>query len=108
MRIWAAQMLELAHWIALFANDHPNDGKTFADPGTRRTFGQAALVASSLWAERVYRGVESMSLAEPVELRRNIMPQARLSYEENSGGVVPLWAIGRGYLLWSKYLPSRS
>jgi hypothetical protein len=100
-----AQMLELAHWIALFANDHPNDGATFTDPGARRTFGQAALVASSLWADRVYRGVEGMSSVDPAELRRNVMPQARLSYEENSGGAVPSWAIGRGYLLWSKYLP---
>jgi len=102
-----AQMVELAHWIALFANDHPNDGATFTDPGARRTFGQAALVASSLWVDRVYRGVEGMSLADPAELRCNVMPQARLSYEENSGGAVPIWAIGRGYLLWSKYLPGQ-
>jgi hypothetical protein len=100
-----AQMLELAYWIARFASDHPNDGATFTAPEVRRRFGQAATVASRLWADRVYRGVEGMSLVDPAELRRNVMPQARQSYEENSGGAVPIWAIGRGYLLWSKHMP---
>ena len=48
------QLLELMRWTVLYCRDHPDDGKTFEDPNTRRKFVQAALIAADLWAKWVY------------------------------------------------------
>jgi hypothetical protein len=49
------QLLELLRWTSLLAEDLPGDGNTYTDPGTRRRFAQVALIASDLWARRVFR-----------------------------------------------------
>ena len=47
-----------------------------------------------------------MSHRDAAELRRKAMPEIRASLEENSIGTLPHLALGRGELLWSKYMPS--
>lgn len=49
------QLLELMRWICLLSEDRPNDGVTFEDPQARLNFVKALLIASDLWARRVYR-----------------------------------------------------
>jgi hypothetical protein len=49
------QLLELMRWACLLAEDLPGDGETFLDPAMRRRFAQAALMASDIWAKRVYQ-----------------------------------------------------
>lgn len=48
------QLLELIRWTCLLAEDHPNDGSTFTDPDTRRSFLRAALLASDVWGRHAY------------------------------------------------------
>lgn len=49
------QLLEVIRWTCLLAEDHPGDGDTYSDPTVRRRFAQATLMASDLWARRVFK-----------------------------------------------------
>lgn|GEM_PF-5123735 len=102
-----AQFLELAYWVARFSKNSPDDGTSFVNPRARRVFGQAALVASSLWSDRVYRNLSTLQTADTARLRTEAMPMARSSMAENSRGSIPYVAIGRGALLWSRYVPAQ-
>lgn len=48
MVFFRGQMLELIRWAAKHCTNHPADGETFSDAGTRSRFVQAALIAGSL------------------------------------------------------------
>ena len=70
------QLLELVRWICLLAEDQPGDGDTFADPEVRRAFARAALMASDIWGNRVYRSGLPIT-GDPVEDLRQAMPAFR-------------------------------
>jgi hypothetical protein len=57
------QLLELLRWATLLCHDHPEDGTTYEDPGVRRRFAQAALVASDIWLD-VFSKTDSLWMVE--------------------------------------------
>lgn len=54
--MFRGQLLELIRWALLFSSDKPNDGETFASPVARQNFVKVCLIASEIWAARVYEG----------------------------------------------------
>lgn len=54
-----AQLLELVRWILVLCDNHYNDGTTFEQKETRRSFAQAALIASEIWRKRTYHLLNS-------------------------------------------------
>lgn len=99
-----SQLLELARWVAIFAQDQPGDGQTFNSASVRRRFAQAALVSSALWGQRVYPDVteDVMRRAKPAQ---HLIHATRISYIENAHGSVPAFALGRGWHIWTKLMP---
>jgi hypothetical protein len=98
------QLLELMRWTALHAQNLPDDGTTFEVPECRERFVAAALIAGSLWAQRVYGS--KLSAATPInETRLKALGALRKGVEE--GNLAPHIgiAIGRGLKLFTDYLP---
>jgi hypothetical protein len=92
------QLLELLRWASLLCEDHPDDGDTFERPEMQRAFAEAALIASDLWAQRIYR--DRMSLKDGVATaRRRVLASVRQSIAETSSGMEPLLSLGRGKAL---------
>src|SRR5512133_1264479 len=52
--LFRSQLLQLAIWIALLAEDHENDGVTFEEPETRTRFLRAATIAGEFWNNVVF------------------------------------------------------
>ena len=50
------QILELLRWILLYCKDFHDDGITFEKQEIRLKFVQAALIATDIWAQRVFEG----------------------------------------------------
>jgi hypothetical protein len=48
------QLLELIRWVVRVCVDKENDGTSYEDPEVRRSFLRVALMASTLWAKRVF------------------------------------------------------
>ena len=98
------QLLELMRWTARHARNLPGDGTTYESPEYRERFVKAALIAGSLWGQRVYGG--KLTAAEPVdETRLKALGALRKGVEE--GNLAPHIgvAIGRGLKLFTDYLP---
>ncbi len=74
--IFRSQLVQLAHWIALFSEEHENDGTTFEDPETRLTFVKAALIAGDLWNDAAYPA-QCFNGATPSEMKRNAIVSLR-------------------------------
>jgi hypothetical protein len=74
--LFREQLLELVRWTCLLAEDQPGDGQTFVAPEVRRRFAQAALMASDVWANRVFRDGLPIT-GDPVEDLRQAMPAFR-------------------------------
>ena len=68
------QILELFRWVALLCIDHAGDGTTYEDPQIRRKFGQAALMASDVWANRIFRNKFSLDGGIDVARQRALGP----------------------------------
>jgi hypothetical protein len=71
-----AQLLQLALWVALLAEDRENDGVTFTEPEVRRNFAKAAMISGELWNDAVFRprNFEETNLAK---MKRRAMPAMR-------------------------------
>jgi hypothetical protein len=98
------QLLELMRWTARHGCNLPNDGTTYEAPEFRERFVKAALIAGSLWGQRVYG--TKLSAAAPVdETRLKALGALRKGVEE--GNLAPHIgiAIGRGLKLFTEYLP---
>jgi hypothetical protein len=97
-------LLELIRWVCLFCSDHNDDGETFEKPEVRETFAMVLLIASELWAKRVYGGsaFEGASLNEK---RRNALSLIRHSLLETSCYPQPFESISRGVKLFGVLLP---
>ena len=98
------QILELFRWVALFCIDHPGDGTTYEDPQIRRKFAQAALIASDVWANRIFKNKFSLDGGIDVARKRALGPN-RKSVEANTATPELTQSLGRGWALFNKYLP---
>jgi hypothetical protein len=100
------QLLELMRWVARHCRNLPGDGKTYADPNTRRNFVKAALIAGMLWSYRIH-GTRLKGDGN-VEIRRNrAMGAFRKAMEESNFTPNLARILGRGWLLFTEYLPRR-
>jgi hypothetical protein len=54
--VFRGQLLELLRWALLYSQDRPGDGETFSHPAVQQYFVKACLIASEIWADRVYEG----------------------------------------------------
>jgi len=98
------QLLELMRWTVRHAKCLRGDGATYVSPECREHFFKAALIAGSLWGQRVYRG--KLTADAPVdEARLKALGALRKGAEE--GNLAPHLgiAIGRGLKLFTDYLP---
>jgi hypothetical protein len=98
------QILELLRWVALFCIDHPGDGTTYDDPLIRRKFAQAALIASDVWANRIFKNKFSLDGGIDVARRRALGPN-RKSVEAITMAPELTQSLGRGWALFKKYFP---
>jgi hypothetical protein len=98
------QLLELLRWVTLYCHDHPGDGTTFEDAEVRRRFAQAALLASDIWARRVFK--DRFSLDGGIEIaRRRALGPSRKSIEATSSTPNLSKSLGRGWYLVNDYFP---
>jgi len=86
-------------WTCLLAEDHPYDGKTFEDLHVRRRFVQAALIASDLWAKRVYEG-QLESTGDVLEDRRRAMATMRQGVTANALAIELMPVLARGLSIY--------
>ncbi len=103
--VFRGQVLELMRWVAIYCTDLPGDGETFADPRTRQDFMKALLIASELWSDRVFR---QFSVTNGVDMaRRSALGPIRKSLEAHETAPEVNQSLGRGWGLFSRYLPVR-
>jgi hypothetical protein len=98
------QLLELMRWAARHGKKRRNDGATFTSAEFRERFVKAALIAGDLWAKRVYGG--KLTAGPSIdEVRLKVLGALRKGVEE--GNLAPHLgvAIGRGFKLFTEYLP---
>lgn len=98
------QLLELIRWVVLYCQDHPDDGMTFEDPEVRHRFAQAALIAGDIWQRRVYRHRFSLDGGIDVARRRSL-GDIRKGIEGTLETPDLAKSLGRGWTLFTKYLP---
>lgn len=96
------QILELLRWVVLFCKDLPGDGNTYEDIEVRKKFGKAALIASDLWANRVFGS--RFSLDGGIEMaRKRALGTIRKSIESMSSPPDMSKVLGRGWSLFNEY-----
>lgn len=96
------QLLELLRWILLYCRNHPNDGKTFEDPNTRKKFVQAALIASNFWSKRVYGDRFSLN-GEIDTARKRALGAIRKAIEGTELCPELTRSFGRGWTIFMDY-----
>src|SRR4029079_7712226 len=95
------QLLELLRCIALLSEDREGDGTTFELPEVRLAFVRAAVLASEVWARRVYRGgFGADRLLE--EERARLLSSMRVASMESGISPRPFVALARGALLFGE------
>ena len=99
------QLLELIRWLVLFSKNLPEDGTTFEDPGIRRNFAKAALIASDIWAQSVFSNRFSLKGGQTVA-RNRALGTIRKSVEATMRISMLPQSLGRGWLLFTEYFPS--
>ena len=106
MAFFRGQLLELARWITLYCQNQPGDGKTFLNADVRSTFVRAALIASHLWEQRLYGpdGIKANPDASAQLLQ--LLGAFRKSVEEGNQAGNAGFILTRGWLLFSRYLPT--
>ena len=98
------QMLELLRWAVLYSSDLPGDGATYEDEQTRQRFAEAALICSDIWQRRVFG--EKFAIGPSQEVKRlQAMGPFRRAVEDNASAAHPAHWLGRGWALFSEYLP---
>ena len=100
------QLLELLRWILLYCRNHPNDGKTFEDPNTRRKFVQAALISSNFWSKRVYGDRFSLD-GEIDTARKRALGAIRKAIEGTELCPELTRSFGRGWTIFMDYFRDR-
>ena len=98
------QLLEMMRQTALHCRNLPGDGETFSDEKVRDRFFRAVLVAGTLWGARAYG--DRLSLTDGIDAaRRRALGAFRKGVEDGSQAIHTGIALGRGWLLFSEYLP---
>jgi hypothetical protein len=98
------QLLEMMRQAALHCRNLPGDGETFNDERIRDRFFRAVLIAGTLWGDRIYGN--RLSLADGFDAaRRRSLGAFRKGVEDASQAIHTGIALGRGWLLFSDYLP---
>ena len=98
------QLLELMRWASRHCRNLPRNGETFSDLEVRTAFVQAALIAGMLWSKRVY-GQRLSGDGEIGTVRRRALSALRKGVEEGNVTPDPDVTIGRGWSLFTHYLP---
>jgi len=94
------QILELIRWVALYSQDHPEDGTTFENSEVGRKFAQAALIASDIWAQRVFGN--RFSVSDGLDIgRKRALGAIRKSIQTKSPS--PARSLGRGWTFFKYY-----
>jgi hypothetical protein len=98
------QLLELVRWAALCCDDRPDDGTTFEDPEKRHIFAQACLIASDVWARRIYGDALTLEGGIDAARQRTLGPfrkgaEGSLTSSELSQD------LGRGWRLFCQHMP---
>ena len=100
------QLLELLRWGALYCPTCPEHVITFEKSEVKRRFAQAALIASDVWARRVFG--DRLSLGDGLSTaREQALAPFRLSQEATLLTPDLSKSLGRGWCLFSRYLPIR-
>jgi hypothetical protein len=98
------QLLEMMRQAALHCRNLPGDGETFNDERIRDRFFRAVLIAGTMWGNRIYG--ERLSLADGIDAaRRRALGAFRKGVEGAGQAMHTGIALGRGWLLFSDYLP---
>jgi hypothetical protein len=105
MIFFRGQLLELLRWSALYCPSCPEDIITFEKPEVKRRFAQAALIASDVWARRVFGDRLSMTDGLSSARKRALAP-FRLSLEATLLTPDLSKSLGRGWCLFSKHFPT--
>lgn len=98
------QLLEILRWATLLCHDQPGDGTTYEDAEVRRRFAQAALLASDIWARRVFKDRFNLEGGLDIARKRALGP-SRKSVEGTSLTPNLYKSLGRGWLLINGYFP---
>jgi hypothetical protein len=99
------QVLEVMRWAALYCEDHASDGATFENPDVRRVFAKACLIASDLWARRVYGQSLDLSRGVP-DARRRALGPLRKGIEGSLTPTELSLSLGRGWTFFQEHIPA--
>ncbi len=105
MVFFRGQLLELLRWGTFYCPSYPEDIITFEKPEVKRRFAQTALMASDIWARRVFGDRLSMTEGLGTARKRALAP-FRLSLEATRLTPDLSKSLGRGWCLFSKYFPT--
>ena len=98
------QILELLRWIVLYCKDYANDGNTFENLETRRTFAKALLIASDIWEKRIFKNWYFND--EDIETKKKlVLGSVRKIIESQLSTPELEKTFGRGWTLFNEYLP---
>jgi hypothetical protein len=100
------QLLELARWISIHCNNHADEPRSFENLSTRSAFLRAALIASGLWSRRIF-GSRLTNEGDSEEQLRRALGAFRKGTEEGNEAPHPGIAVGRGWLLFTRYFRTR-
>ncbi|MGH7813102.1 MAG: hypothetical protein ACREQI_03770 [Candidatus Binataceae bacterium] len=96
--IFRGQLIELIRWAALFGQDGESSDEMVTDLKKREIFCKALLIASNLWAERVYRN-KMRSDGDLTARRLELLSRCRRSISETGKGPDLTQAFVRGRAL---------
>ncbi len=99
------QLLELARWVSRYCGDRTSGGATFESADVRHAFAAAAVIASDLWNRRIY-GDKLAPIDDGDEQLRRALGPFRKGMEESGQADHPGTAMGRGWLIFTRFLPA--
>ena len=100
------QLLELMRWAVRYCLPTPGEDLLFNDPAARTQFLQAALIASTLWSNRVF--ADRLSATLPIDqARQRALGTFRRALEELVIAPHIATTLGRGWALFSNYFLHR-
>jgi hypothetical protein len=106
MVFFRGQLLELARWVVRFCQNLPGDGETLKDPAARSAFLRAALIASQLWERRLFGSEGIRPNLDSDKQLLQLLGAFRKNVEEGNQAAHPGFTVSRGWLLYSRYLPT--
>jgi hypothetical protein len=100
------QLLEVMRRAAQHCQNLPGDGETFNDEQVRDRFFRSVLIAGALWSARTFGN--RLSLQDGLDTAwLRALGAFRKGVEDSSQALHTAIALGRGWLLFSDYLPRK-